>query len=181
MGGVLKVLLVLGLAGAIFGTSAYFAYELFWKPKKLEALEKKEAEAAASLPPPPHPSLALLDEAKAAIALGNASAARQALETIVEDPSAPVLSEARGLLGEMNIRELFSPAPFGGKTPYTVVRGDALAKIAARTGAGAELIYRVNNLQSINLQIGQQLLIPSLEITARVTREKKLLTLEDHG
>lgn len=181
MGTFLKIAAVLVLAAGIFGGSAYFAYELFWKPKKLEAQEKQEAEIAASQPPPPHPTLAQLEQAQAALAAGNTDAARPLLEAILEEETSPVRGEARRLLGELNIAELFSPVPSEHKTPYTVVRGDALAKIASRTGSGAELIYRINGLSTINLQIGQQLLIPKLDIKARVHREQRVLTLENHG
>jgi len=62
-----------------------------------------------------------------------------------------------------------------------VAKGDSLAKIAAKQKSNAELIQKANSLPGINLQIGQQLVIPSLKTSLELDRSAKCLTLIDNG
>ncbi len=56
-----------------------------------------------------------------------------------------------------------------------------MAKIASVTKNNVEQIHWANQLSSINLQIGQQLLIPSLNTSAILNREKSTLIVFNHG
>ncbi|MEX1117896.1 MAG: LysM peptidoglycan-binding domain-containing protein, partial [Terrimicrobiaceae bacterium] len=178
----LRFLIILIVAVGVIGGSAYFAYELFWKSKALDKQEKQELEVQAALPPPPHPGIAAFNAVAETVKAGNSQASRQALEQFLVDyPDAPDVAEVRRALGELNARALFSPLPGEGKTAYTVVKGDALARIATKTKSGAELIYTVNQLDTINLQIGQVLQVPELDIKVTVDRKNKMLTVTNHG
>jgi LysM repeat protein len=181
-GGVLiRLLGVLVFAGGVVGGSLYFAYEIFWKPGKLDRIEAQEIEVQAALPPPPHPSLAEFAMAAAALREGGTAEAEQRLAALVGgDPLAPAAPDARALLGEIRMRTLLSPESAEGKTVYTVVKGDSLARIAGKTGAAPELLFRANNLETINLQIGQTLLIPDLALRLLVNPAAKSLTLLNH-
>lgn len=176
----IKFLIVLLVAAGVLGGSAYLAYEVFWKPAKLDEVERVEMEAQALLPPPPHPAHAAFAQALDLLREGHTTEAVARITTLLEeDPTNPVAADAKAILGEINLREILSPVPSDRKTPYTVVSGDSLVRIASKTGAGADLIFRANNLQTINLQIGQVLMIPTLDLRAEVDREQKTLTLSD--
>jgi len=182
VGFLIKTLVIVAIIAGILGGSAYFAYEMFWKPEQLEKQERAEIEAKAALPPPPHPGIAAHAAAVALLDAGRREEARTALEKCLLDfPDSPKSPDVRAALGNLNAAELFSPVPGPGKEPYAVVKGDALAKIATKTGAGAELIFLSNNLPSINLSIGQVLQIPKLEIAAEIDRAAKTLTLTNAG
>lgn len=182
MGTLIKTLVILLILAGILGGSAYFAYEMFWKPDRLEKQERAEIEAQAALPPPPHPGIAAYESAAKLLETGSREDAKAALEKVLaEFPDSPKTHDVKSALGNLNAAALFSPEPGPGKEPYTVVKGDALAKIATKTGAGSELIFLANNLPSLNLSIGQVLQIPKLEIVAEVDREAKTLTLTNAG
>ena len=76
---------------------------------------------------------------------------------------------------------LFSPNNPAGKIAYTVGHGDSLVKIAAKHKANAELIYRANNLETINLRVGQHLLVPQLSVRITVDRKLNALLLYNQG
>ena len=177
-----RILLVLVVAAGILGGSAYMAYEVFWKPAELDRIEQEEIEAQAALPPPPHPSLAEFATAKAALEGGDIVNAESALHALLDQyPDGPVAADIRILLGEINARAFFSPLPGPGKVEYTVVSGDALAKIARKENSDAALIFRVNNLETINLRIGQVLQIPSFDASVVVDPGARTLTVLNGG
>ena len=76
---------------------------------------------------------------------------------------------------------LFQPADNPSLITYTVVKGDSLAKIAGKHQSNAELIQKANALPNINLQIGQQLVVPSMKPSLEIDRQSKTLTLLDNG
>ena len=73
------------------------------------------------------------------------------------------------------------PYPSPEKTSYAVGKGDSLVKIASKFKSNAELIFRANNLQTINLKIGQQLVIPQLDMSMVVDRKARTVTLLNGG
>lgn len=181
---ILRTLVILILVAGIFGGAAYFSYELYWKPQKLDAEDKvarAEAVQAAALPPPDY-TLPVLEKALALQRAGDSAGARAALADFIRNyPDAPKLAEAKAALGDINASLIFSPATTPDKTIYTVGKGDSLVKIASKTKSNAELIFRVNNMESINLQIGQQLAIPRLDTKIVIDRKAKTVTLFNAG
>lgn len=67
-----------------------------------------------------------------------------------------------GIVGPMTWGALLSSTtpPPGENTTYTVVAGDTLFSIARRFNTTVDEIVRINNLTSMVLSVGQQLLIP---------------------
>jgi LysM repeat protein len=178
---IFRALVLLFLTSAILGGTAYFAYELYWKPRQLDLEDKREFRAATPSPPPDF-SLPAFEKALALQKSGDRDGFRTALtEFVINYPGSPNLAKAKQLLGDLNSETVFSSAISTDKTPYTVSHGDSLMKIASRTKTRAELIYRANNLTSINLQVGQQLLVPKLEMRMVVDRQAKTLTLYNKG
>lgn len=178
---ILRALILLGLTAAILGGSAFFAYELYWKPRQLDLEDKREFKAATPSPPPDF-SLPAFDKAMALQKSGDTEGFRAALaEFIASYPDSPNLAKAKDILGTMNSEAIFSPTIATDKTAYKVSSGDSLVKIASKLKANAELIYRSNNLDSINLKIGQQLLVPHLDTSIVIDRKAETLTLYNKG
>lgn len=177
---IVRVLVILGLVAAIAAGTAYFAYELYLKPQKLDVEEKQRADLPPP-PPPPDPSLAAFEALRPMLEADSPEAQAAVGEFLTNYPDSPMASAARAALGRMNVTQLLSPAPSPEKTVYSVEKGDSLVKIASKFKTGAELIYRVNNLQSINLQIGQQLAIPKLDTALVVDRKAGTVTLQNGG
>jgi len=173
-----RTLVILLLVAAIFGGTAYFAYELYFKPKKLDVEEKKMAAVPA---PPPDPSLPAFEKLKPVIELNTADAQSAISEFLDKYPDSPMAPAAKAALGRINAAMLLSPSPSPEKTIYAVVKGDSLVKIAGKFKTGAELIYCLNNLHTINLQIGQELVIPKLDTSLVIDRKAKTVTLQNAG
>ena len=175
-----KVLITLILVVGILGAGAYYGYQLLLKPRQELAKERTQAALAPVPTPTPDPAVPALEAAIAIQKTGDLVAAREAISLLITQfPDSPALPEARRLLGEVNMDALLSTYPLPNKLEYTVVKGDALAKIAGKTKADAELIMRSNNLGSINLSIGQRLLIPQMAPSIHIHRADKTLTLYD--
>ena len=172
-------LLLLGLL--IFGSAGYFGYELFIKPGRME--KKERAAAIAATPTPtPDPGDHELQRLKSLRASGDNVGARDGLKAWINaHPQSPFLKEARHELGFANYTLLFQSTGNPEVITYTVIKGDSLAKIAAKLKSNAELIQRSNSLPGISLQIGQQLVIPSLKTYLELDRSTKSLTLLDQG
>lgn len=173
-----RVLVILTLVAAILGGSAYYSYELFWKPN----LPPAPGEVESPPPPPPDPSAVAYDKIRAKLDPGDRKAQRVALAGyLAQFPDAPQAVEAAKELGALNARRVFSPRESVDELPYKVQKGDSLVRIASKFKTNAELIYRVNNLETINLRIGQELHIPTVDMSMVLNPKKRTITLFDHG
>lgn len=176
----MRTLIILVLVGLILGGSAYFAYELYWKPRKLD----REDRAAAEQVPGGIPDYTLPAFQKAAELeqAGDIEGARAAWGDFIRYyPNAPKIAEAKAALGRINTGLVFSPTPSPEKITYSVSRGDSLVKIASKHKSNAELIFRANNMDTISLQIGQTLVIPQLDMSVVVDRAAGTVTLFNKG
>lgn len=177
-----KTLTLLVLALLVFGSAAYFAYELFIKPNRIEKMEKAAKAAAPSPTATPDPGKPVFDSLKSRQSSGITPALRDEWASWTQTyTNSPLLPEARRNLGSANMILLFQAGADPMIPTYTVVKGDSLAKIAAKQHSSAELIQRANQLPNINLQIGQQLLIPNLKISLEINRTAKTLRLLNNG
>jgi LysM repeat protein len=177
---IVRTLIILALVGLILGGSAFFAYELYWKPRRLDMEDK----ATSSQGPGGVPDYTLPAFEKAADLQrkGEIDKARSAwVEFIANYPDSPKIGEAKRALGSINTGQVLSPVPSPEKTSYAVSKGDSLVKIASKFKSNPELIFRVNNLQTINLKIGQQLVIPQLDMSIVVDRKARAVTLFNRG
>lgn len=182
MAGLIKLIVLLVVLAAVAGTTAYLAYELYFKPKQEERAEELELAARPDPTPPPDPSLPHFEKAAEVEAGGDLLESRDAWRIfIAEHPTSTRINEAKERLGEINTRIVFSPLPTPDKEVYTVVRGDAMARLASRFNVNGELIMRANNLMTHNLQVDQQLVIPKLDLSLSYDREARTLTLYDGG
>ena len=177
----LKALVVLGLLAAIGGGAYGTYYLLIERPQEREAREAVEA-VQRSGSPTPDPSTPDFEKAQALKRDQNYPEARAALEAfLIRYPDSSRRDEALGLLGDMNLSELFSGQPGPGKSVYIVQRGDVLDRVAHKTKSDPELIYQANSLDRIMLRIGQKLIIPEVDFSIEVHLNPKRLTLLNHG
>lgn len=121
-----------------------------------------------------------LREAASAAGDGELARAREILRGLIADPSAAgYLPTIKTLLGEVNLTLLLEPGEGPGKVPYVVQAGDAIARIAARTGAPAELIVRANNLQGLTIRKGDTLHIPVVDAAVVIYLRHAVLQVYD--
>jgi LysM repeat protein len=177
-----KFLTLLFLGLIIFGSAGYFGYELFIKPGRIEKREKAVDAAAPSPTATPDPGLPEFQRLKNLQSAGRIAEVHDGWTIwINNNPKSPLLSEAKKHLGDANLILLFQPGSNPSNITYTVAKGDSLAKIAAKQHSNAELIQKANQLPNINLQIGQQLVIPTLRPSLELDRATRTLTLMDNG
>jgi len=177
---IFKALTILLLVAAVLGGSAYFVYDLYYKDKKLDLIEQT-APPTPVPSPTPDPSVAAWDALKPTAAKDTIEARESVKAFITAYPESVCIPEATAALGRMNLVLFRDTAATPANTVYTVKKGDSLAKIASVTKNNVEQIHWANQLSSINLQIGQQLLIPSLNTSAILNREKSTLIVFNHG
>jgi len=177
---IFKALTILLLVAAVLGGSAYFVYDLYYKDKKLDIIEQTAPPTPVPSPTPDQ-SVAAWDALKPTAAMDTIDARESIKNFITTFPDSVRLPEATAALGRINLVLFRDTGATPANTVYTVKKGDSLAKIASVTKNNVEQIYWVNQLSSTNLQIGQLLLIPSLNTSAVLNRDKSTLTVLNHG
>ena len=167
-----KALFILLLTAVVFGTAAWFTYDLYIKPERALRAEKQRGPQE----PPPDPSLPDFNACVELKKKGDTAATRAALVVFLEHfPRSTKADEARNMLGEINADLFFSQAPAPEKQIYIVAKGDVLNRVSMRTHSTPELIFRSNNMTGPMLRIGQKLVIAPADFSAVIsTREKKL-------
>ncbi|MFM8715528.1 MAG: LysM peptidoglycan-binding domain-containing protein [Spartobacteria bacterium] len=176
----IKALTILFLVAAILGGSGYFIYELYYKEKKLDVVEQ----AAVPTPTPaptPHPALAAFDSLKPVLAQNTVEARDAIAAHLGTYPDSPKAAEARAAIGRINLILFRDPSATPSNTLYTVKKGDSLDRIKSQFKTNSELIYWTNGMTSINLQIGQQLLIPVVDTALVIDRATSTVTLLNAG
>ena len=177
-----KTITLLTLGLLIFGSAGYFGYILFIRPVRAEWKEKAAAAAAPAATPTPDPAVPEFERLAKLQASGNTPAVREGWTAwVAAHPKSPLLADGRRRLGSANMALLFDPSNNTSMITYTVVKGDSLAKIASKQHSNAELIQKASGLPNINLQIGQQLVIPQLKLSLELDRAAKTLTLLNNG
>lgn len=178
MNNLMKLLVVASLAIGIFGGGGFVAYRLFFKKPD----DRRGNGNEPVVTPTPDPGIAMFEEAKQQIARGDQGDAQRILLALIQSfPDSARGNDARRLLGDLNIREFFSPVPGPDKTEYVVVRGDSIAKIAVKTKAPAELIFKANGLSSLTIQPGKRLIIPKGQFSLVINTKKGDVTLVNNG
>lgn len=178
MNNLVKLLVVASLAIGVFGGGGFVAYRLFFnRPDSRHGPGNEPV-----VTPTPDPGIAMFDQAKQQIASGDESDAEKILLALIQSfPDSTRINDARKLLGDLNIRAFFSPAPGPDKTEYVVARGDSIARIAAKTKNPAELIFKANGLDSLTIQPGKRLIIPKGQFNLVVNTKRGDVTLMNNG
>ncbi len=178
-----KLCLIICLLALILGGIGLFYYVAFWKPRHLLIQEQKGfSQNPATAVATPDYSLPAFEKAMGLLKAGNIPEGRQALrDFLAAYPNSSKAGEVKKILGDLSTTEFFSLSPSPDKTPYTVVRGDSLVRIASQFKTNAELIFQINNLMNTNLKIGQELMIPKPEMSIVVDRKNQTFTVLNHG
>jgi LysM domain len=173
-----KALVIIALVVAIFGTAAYYSYDLFVRPQK--ALEAEQKLGPAS--PPPDPTLPEFRKCEEILKQGGPLAARAALDSFVDRfPQSGKINEAKDILGDLNLNLFLSAKPSPEKQVYVVRPGDVLNKVARITKTTPELLMKTNGLTATMLRIGQQIYYTPAEFSLLISRKEKKVTLLDRG
>ncbi len=172
-----KTLTILLLAGGIFGSAAWFAYQIFIKPNQIPPEHYQEAAQATE-----DPSLPEFEQAISLFNQRKLLEARAALELFIDHyPFSSKVEEARKALGQTNIDIFFSAIPAPEKVVYEVIRGDAMIKIERKLKTPRELIMRSNNLDDpTRLRVGQILYVSQPEFSIIIRSKKQTVTLLNH-
>jgi LysM repeat protein len=173
-----KALIIIFLIIVVFGSGAYWTYQLFVRPHK----ELQEEKLLPPEPPPPDPSLPEFEKAVALHKQGDLLAARAAFqEFIVHNPTSTVIDKARDHLGEINTDITFSSRPAPDKEVYIVKSGDVLTRVAQHMKTTPELIMRANNLTGHMLRIGQKLVLSPMELSLVISKKDRKVTVLNKG
>ncbi len=98
-----------------------------------------------------------------------------------EFPSAEDIVTVRTSLGDINMREMLSPAITDDSIEYEVQPGDSLFAIAKNFNTTIELIKKVNNLRNDIIRTGQKLKIIVAKFSISVDKSRNELVLEKNG
>jgi LysM repeat protein len=178
MNSLVKVLIIAGLAISIFGGGGYVAYRLFFR--KTEKLRLGANHPVVT--PTPDQGLTMFEQANREIERGNLESGQKILLALIQNlPNSEKNADARKLLGDLNTQAFFSAKPGPEKAEYVVNRGDSIVKIATKTKCAAELIFKVNGLDSLIIRPGQKFIIPKGDFTMLVDLKKRDLTLLNKG
>lgn len=117
------------------------------------------------------------------IATGSSAEAREKLESIVNIyPSSSVASEARRIVGEMNLDEILATDHMEGKSTYIVKAGDAYLGIANKNRTNLDCLMHLNGLTDFGgLHPGDDLIVMPLDYRILIEPQKKVLSLWSGG
>ena len=97
----MRTLIILVLVGLILGGSAYFGYELYWKPRQLDREDKAAAESGEI----PDYTLPIFEKAAALEQSGDIEGARAALGDFIRNfPTGSETRRGEGCLGSNQYR-----------------------------------------------------------------------------
>lgn len=170
----LLILAVAVLCASLGG--AYYVYrgmksDKFLEQELIATLKRKDVEK-------PDPGLIKFKQAMDMIQQGNTKdALRELYEMTRFYQDSQKFSEAKRVIGEINVDRILSPELTGGKTQEIVKRGDSLAAIANRNHCTLEYIISVNGMISTSLQPGDRLTVNQLKFIVVVDVTNKLVVL----
>jgi LysM repeat protein len=125
--------------------------------------------------------LAAFDSLKPVLAQNTVEARDAIAAHLSSYPDSPKAAEARAALGRINLALFRDPVATPSNTLYTVKKGDSLDRIKSQFKTNSELIYWANGMTSINLKIGQQLLIPVVDTAVVIDRAGSTVSLMNAG
>jgi hypothetical protein len=178
MGLIIRLLIILALAVAVFG-GAYVAID------RLYLAPERELREQAKLPPPippPDPAIKVLSQCVELKKAGDLLGAKKALEIFsAQYASSPKLTEGLDLLGEVNAALLFAREPGEGKDWYLVKTGDSPTRIIIQKRMTLELFNYLNHLNTGMIFAGQKLLVVPCDFSVLINQKKHRVVLNKGG
>ncbi|MCW0218959.1 MAG: LysM peptidoglycan-binding domain-containing protein [Prosthecobacter sp.] len=174
----LKLLLFLIVLGITLGSmaAAYYIYDKILSPDK--RIQAEIASIKKSDIPRIDPGAKRFDAAIDLIKEGRIEDGRDGLFKLIQQfPDSPTCVEAKRIIGEINMDQLFASQSKVGKKDYIVQPGDSLALIANKQGTTMDMLIRLNGLMGTMLQPGDHLTILPLEFSLVVDVSAKTVTL----
>ncbi|MBB5037233.1 LysM peptidoglycan-binding domain-containing protein [Prosthecobacter dejongeii] len=174
----LKLLLFLIVLGITLGSmaAAYYIYDKILRPDK--RIQAELATIKKSDLPPVDPGAKRFDAAIELIKAGRIEEGRDGLfKLVTQFPASPTCIEAKRIIGEINLDQLFASESKTGKKDYIVQPGDSLALIANKQGTTLDMLIRLNGLMGTVLQPGDHLSILPMDFSIRVDVSEKTVTL----
>lgn len=175
-----KVFVILFLLALIAGGGGAAYYLLVYQPEKRD--EAIIAKGNLSAAPTPDPSTPDFEAARALRRERKLNEAREKLIAMIERyPDSSHRKDAETMVGSMNVEEALNGQPGPGKTTYIVKSGDTLERVARQLKSNTELIFRANNLETINLKIGQKLEVPQIDAAVEIRLTERKVILRNRG
>lgn len=174
----LKLLLFLIVLGITLGSmaAAFYIYDKILRPDteiRAEIATIKKGDM-----PRIDPGAKRFDAAIDLIRAGKIEEGRDGLFKVIQQfPDSPTCVEAKRIIGEINMDQLFAAESKAGKKDYIVQPGDSLALIAGKQGTTMDMLIRLNGLMGTMLQPGDHLTILPLEFSISVDVSAKTVTL----
>ena len=173
-----KLLIFLITVGLFVGVvaSGYWVYENILLRE--HRVEQDLAAMKGQERPVIDPGERRFDAAVDLIRAGSVDDGRDALYKLLQQfPDSGTCPEARRIIGEINMDQLFSPEHMSGKKEYIVQPGDSLNLIAQKNGTNVAFIVRLNGLMSTVLQPGDRLTVAPIEFNLGVVVGKNQVLL----
>ena len=177
-------IIIVVVAAIVLAITGTLVYQIYLVPamalRNEQGRIEREAVAQAAIPDPKEAAFqATLSQAADLPDSQRRKIWDQYLKNHSKDPRA---ADARALLGPLNRAALLSKEPsLKDKVVYTVVSGDSLYRIAQQHDTTIDLIARANRIKGTMLQIGQELVLPIVKISASADLGSKTLRLDNHG
>lgn len=174
----LKLLLFLIALGITLGcvATAFYIYEKVLKPEMV--IQAEMAGLKKGNMPKIDPGAKRFDVAALQIKDGKINQGREMLYKMLQQfPDSETCPEAKRIIGEINLDELYSLDHKIGKKDYIVQPGDSLALIAQKQGTNMDMIVRLNGLMSTTLQPGDHLTLIPLDFSIVVDISSKTVSL----
>lgn len=158
----------------------------FWLYKNVLSEDSRIAGEIAAMKkdgrPPPDPGLHHFNIAVEQLRQKQLDEGRESLYKLLRQfPRSPTTAEAKRIIGEMNLDNLYAHEAVGGKRDYIVQPGDSLLAIASKHQTTLETLARVNGLTSYNLQPGDLLFVIPMNFDLVVDVSTNTVTVMREG
>ena len=149
----------------------------------VEKIEERAELPARDLPPPPDLGKRQFAKAVDLLKQGELQAAREQLYYLMEYyPDSATYTDAKRIVGEINVDLLLSELPIEGKTEYVVKPGDAMLTIARKHKCTIDYIMRVNGRTTTTIYANDRLTVyPLDEFSMVIDKSDKVIRVERAG
>lgn len=164
---------------AAMGVTAFMVHR-FQQELAVPELEKQEmllVLESAKLPDV-EPGDRASQRAAELIATGDFVEAKKKLHFIINfSPGSPAAKEARRILGEIYLDEMFAPGENEWKKQHTVKKGEFPLNLAKKYETTLDCMMVVNGLNRLQIHPGDKLYMVALNFNVRIDLKRKALTL----